>query len=401
MTRRRLTILGATGSVGTSTLDLVSAESDRFEIDTLTANRDVEGLARLAITHKALHAVVADEACYDALKVALSGHDITVAAGRAALCEAATRPVDMVVAAIVGVAGLAPALAAARTQPMVALANKESLVCAGSLFMRDVGENATVLVPVDSEHSALLQALGGPAIGGAPDLTHVSKLVITASGGPFRTLSAGELARVTPQQALAHPVWSMGSKISIDSASLMNKALELIEAKYLFGIDSARLDVLVHPQSIIHGLVHYRDGSVVAQMANPDMKVPIALALAWPQRMDAQVDPLDLAALGSLTFEQPDRRRFPALGLARQLLEADGGCSAVVNGANELAVDRFLAGAIGFTDIVAICEATLDSMAGGPLGDPQSLDDAMALDAEARRKAGELAARPARSMFAG
>ncbi|MCB1482638.1 MAG: 1-deoxy-D-xylulose-5-phosphate reductoisomerase [Rhodobiaceae bacterium] len=385
MTHRRITILGATGSVGGSTLDLVGGHEDRFSIDTLTAHRDVGGLAGLARKYRARHAVIADASLKEDLVAALAGSGITAEAGPEALCEAAMRPVDLVMAAIVGVAGLAPTLAAVRSQPVVALANKETLVCAGAFFMNEVARSGTLLLPVDSEHSALLQALGGPAFMEKPDFTAVEELVITGSGGPFRTLPEDDLERVTPQQAVAHPVWSMGSKISVDSATLMNKALELIEAKHLFSIHDARLKVLIHPQSIIHGLVRFKDGSVVAQMAQPDMRVPIAMALAWPERIMTRAATLDLAELASLTFERPDEARFPALRLARELLSAPGGGAAIANAANEYAVDAFLAGRIRFTDIVRICEETLLDADGFSRPAPANLEEALSLDAEGRR----------------
>ncbi|MCB1477851.1 MAG: 1-deoxy-D-xylulose-5-phosphate reductoisomerase [Rhodobiaceae bacterium] len=391
MTHRRITILGATGSVGSSTLDLISGHEDRFSIDTLTAYRNVAELARLARRYRARHAVIGQASLKSELEAALAGSGISVAAGPEALCEAAMYPVDVVMAAIVGVAGLAPTLAAVRSQPVVALANKETLVCAGAFFMSEVARNGTLLVPVDSEHSALLQALGGPAFMLNPDFSTVEELVITGSGGPFRTMKAGDLQRVTPQQAVAHPVWSMGAKISVDSATLMNKTLEIIEAKHLFSIDEKCLNILIHPQSIVHGLVRFKDGSVVAQMAQPDMRVPISVALAWPDRIATPAAALDLAKLASLTFEAPDEDRFPALRLARELLSAPGGGAAIANAANEFAVDAFLNGRIAFTDIVRICEETLLKADGFSRPAPASLEEALSLDDEARGIASELA----------
>lgn len=395
MTMRSLSILGATGSVGTTTLDLVSHHDGRFAVDTLTANTDVAGLVQLAILHRARHAVIADPDLYQDLKDALAGTDTSAAAGSDALCEAARRPVDLLMAAIVGIAGLAPTVTAIQSQKCVALANKETLVSAGSFVMSEVRRCGTLLIPVDSEHSALLQALGGAAFLDNPDYAQVDDLVITASGGPFREMPLHELQNVTRQQALAHPVWSMGAKISIDSATMMNKALELIEARHLFAIAPDRLRVLVHPQSIIHGLVRFCDGSVVAQMAQPDMQVPIALALAWPERIETQAPRLDLADLGHLTFEPPDEVRFPALRLAREVMACDNAAATILNGANEYAVAAYLAGQGAFHDIVGLCEATLDALDGTNIGAPASVSDALELDARARSVAKELAARPA------
>ncbi|MCB1473132.1 MAG: 1-deoxy-D-xylulose-5-phosphate reductoisomerase [Rhodobiaceae bacterium] len=385
MSARAITVLGATGSVGSSTLDLVARGGERFTVDTLTAHRDAEGLARLVRLHRARHAVIADESCLGELKALLAGTGTSVAAGPQALCEAAERPVDLLMAAIVGVAGLAPTLAAIRTQRIVALANKETLVCAGALMMGEARRCGTALISVDSEHSALAQALGGPAFLANPDFSDVEELIITASGGPFRALPTPDLKRVTREQALAHPVWSMGAKISIDSATLMNKALELVEARHLFAVSPEQLKVLVHPQSIVHGLVRYRDGSVVAQMAQPDMRIPISQALAWPGRIETPAARLDLAALGQLTFEAPDEARFPALRLARDMLAGDGGAAAIVNAANEYAVSEFLAGRIAFPDIVDTCIATLDAMGEAGVAAPSSLEEALEIDAQARR----------------
>ncbi len=389
---RTISVFGATGSVGASTLDLVRRADGAMRIDTLTANTSVNDLAALAREFDAHHVVIGDAASYGALKDALSNTGTTIAAGAEALCEAAQRPVDLVMAAIVGAAGLAPTIAAVRNQPLVALANKETLVCAGAFVIAEAARCRCLLIPVDSEHSALLQALGGPAFLENRDLSQVAELIITASGGPFLDLGAAELARVTPEQAVAHPTWSMGAKISVDSATLMNKALELIEAKHLFSVPAGRLRAVVHPQSIIHGLVRYRDGSVVAQMANPDMRAPIAFALGWPDRTPTPVKPLDLAEIGTLSFHEPDTERFPAMRLARQILESDGGAATICNAANEVAVAAFLDRRIGFADIVAIVERTVAELDGFAVPAPAGLEDAEALDTEARGVAARFAA---------
>ncbi len=376
---RRISVLGATGSIGQSTLDLVARHSERFEIDALTANSDAKSLATLAVRHKARIAVVADPKAYGELEDALLGTGIIAAAGADALAEAAARPVDCVVAAIVGAAGLVPTLAAVRQGRRVALANKECLVTAGDLFMKEVAVSGTELLPVDSEHSAAFQAIGASA----PDA--IEQITLTASGGPFRDWDMERLKAATPEQALRHPNWSMGAKISIDSATLMNKGLELIEAYHLFPVSAEQLSCVVHPQSIVHCLVAYRDGSVLAQMSAPDMRTPIALALSWPQRIDAPTERLDFAKLGSLSFEAPDVIRFPALALARQALQAGGGAPVVLNAANEEAVRAFLDQQIGFLDIARIVGDTLEASQGrGLMGSALSLDDIVAIDSEAR-----------------
>ena len=375
---RRISVLGATGSIGENTLDLVGRDPASFTVVALTGGRNAARLAELAVKHRAELAVVADETCYAELRARLSGTGIEAAAGEDALVEAASRPADWVMAAIVGAAGLKPTLAAVRQGTCTALANKECLVSAGPIFMREVARYQTALLPVDSEHSAAMQVMAG----GAPE--SIERICLTASGGPFRSWSLADMASVTPKQALAHPNWSMGPKVTINSATLMNKALELIEAHHLFSVPAERLSVLIHPQSIVHCLVHYRDGSVLAQMSCPDMRTPIAYSLAWPNRMQAPTARLDLASLGALSFEAPDEERFPALRLARQVLAAGGGSSTVLNAANEVAVQAFLDGRIGFLGIAALVEATLDRSAHISAPSPDSVDEVLAIDAEAR-----------------
>ncbi|MGD9784962.1 MAG: 1-deoxy-D-xylulose-5-phosphate reductoisomerase [Hyphomicrobiaceae bacterium] len=378
----RLVVLGATGSIGRSTLDLVRRERHRFEVVALTANADAEQLASLAAEFGAKRAVVADASAYGRLKSALAGSAIVAAAGTAALVEAATMPADCVVAAIVGAAGLAPTLAGVRQGCRVALANKECLVAAGDLFMREVASSGAELLPVDSEHSAAFQALG------ASSRETIETITLTASGGPFRTWDKARLAAATPAEALRHPNWSMGSKITIDSATMMNKGLELIEAFHLFPVGEHQLKVVVHPQSIVHCLVGYRDGSVLAQLSSPDMRTPIALALAWPDRMAAPTRRLDLAEIGALTFEAPDEERFPALAIARAALRRGGVAPAVLNAANEIAVEAFLAGRIGFLDIAGTVAKSLDAAeARGLIGPAGDLDSVLAIDGEARHLA--------------
>ncbi|MCB1522378.1 MAG: 1-deoxy-D-xylulose-5-phosphate reductoisomerase [Hyphomicrobiaceae bacterium] len=381
----RLSILGATGSIGTSTLDLVARDADAYDIEAVTANCDAGRLADIAIRHRARIAVVADPTAYRELADRLAGTGIAAAAGPEALVEAAARPVDCVVAAIVGAAGLSPTIAAVRQGCRVALANKECLVTAGDLFMREVVASGAELLPVDSEHSAAFQAIG------ASDLDAIEQITLTASGGPFRTWSLEQLAAATPGQALKHPNWSMGAKISIDSATMMNKGLELIEAFHLFPVGVARLGMVVHPQSIVHCLVSYRDGSVLAQMSSPDMRTPIALALAWPRRMQAPTERLDLARVGSLTFEAADEVRFPAIAVARQALAAGGSAPAVLNAANEIAVEAFLGGRIGFLDIAATVAKCLEAAdRRGLLAPAPDLGTVLAIDGEARQMARSL-----------
>jgi 1-deoxy-D-xylulose-5-phosphate reductoisomerase len=383
MAPRTVSVFGATGSVGQSTLDLVGRDPDAFEVLALTANGDAEGLARAAITHRARLAVIADERRYADLKAALAGTGIEAAAGEGALIEAAERGADWTMAAIVGCAGLAPTLAAVRQGRTVALANKEALVSAGSIMMAAVTQSGATLLPVDSEHNAIFQCL---ASGG---IDEVARIILTASGGPFRTFTREQMGLVTPAQALKHPNWSMGRKISIDSATMMNKGLELIEAYHLFPVGLEKLSILVHPQSVIHSMVEYRDRSTIAQLGCPDMRVPIASALAWPARMETPCQPLDLVAVGRLDFEAPDDVRFPALRLARMAIETGGSAPIVLNAANEIAVEAFLDGRIGFLDIGRIVE---DVLARSNLGPAATIDDVWAIDLSARQLAERLAA---------
>ena len=388
LTRRRLTILGATGSIGKSTLDLVERNKDAFEIVALTAQSNVSALADAARRTQARLAVIGDKSRYAELQSALAGTPTRTAAGPEAVVAAAAEPADCVMAAIVGAAGLEPTFEAARQGRRLALANKECLVSAGEVFMSAVAAAGTELLPVDSEHSAALQALAGAA----PE--SIEQIILTASGGPFRTWSHEALARATPEEALRHPNWSMGAKISIDSATLMNKGLELIEAFHLFPVKVEQLGVVVHPQSIVHCLVSFADGSVIAQMANPDMRTPIALALSWPQRMTAPTRRLDLAAVGTLNFEAPDESRFPALTIARDALARAGTAPAILSAANEVAVEAFLARRIGFLAIARTVGETLEAAERqGFIKPVGALCDVLAADAEGRRLAHSLLAR--------
>lgn len=375
---RSVTILGSTGSVGTQTVDLVSRDPERFPVEALTANRNVTLLAQQARQLNARLAVVADPAAYAELKSLLSGTGIEVAAGSEAVAAAAERPADWVMAAIVGAAGLEPTLAAVRRGAIVAFANKEVLVCAGALMMEEVKAHGATLLPVDSEHSAIYQVFDF-------DRTDsVARLILTASGGPFRTRDRAFMAAATREQAVAHPTWDMGAKISVDSATMMNKGLELIEAHFLFGIPEERIDVLVHPQSVIHSLVEYVDGSVLAQLGTPDMRTPIAYALGWPARIATPAERLDLVKAATLTFEAPDPVRFPALRLARAALQSGGGAPTILSAANEVAVQAFLDRRIGFLDIERIVEETLTALPHRPLRDLAAVREA---DADARRDA--------------
>jgi len=372
---RRISLLGATGSIGASTVDLLRRARDRYRLEAVTALRNGAALAALARELGARVAVVADSSGYRDLADALAGTGIEAAAGAEALVEAAQRPADLVFAAITGAAGLRPTLAAIERGAAVALANKESLVCAGALFMRRAAACGATVLPVDSEHNAVFQALG------AGRREDVRRIIVTASGGPFRDWTREAMAAATPQQALRHPIWSMGAKITIDSATMMNKGLEVIEAHHLFGLGSAEIDVVVHPQSIVHGLVEYRDGSLVAQLGAPDMRIPIAHCLAWPQRIADAAPRLDLARIATLTFETPDPLRFPALGLARAALEAGGAAPTVLNAANEVAVAEFLAGRLGFMGIPALVERSLAAAdQRGLLAEPDSVEAALAID---------------------
>lgn len=374
---KRLTILGATGSVGSSTLDLVARNPNRFKVAGLAAGKDWARLAELARTFSPDRVVIADEGAYAPLKEALADRPgIEVSAGAAALVALAGAPADLVVAAIVGAAGLPPTLAAIEAGIPVALANKEALVCAGGLMTAAARRTGAVLLPIDSEHNAIFQVL--------ESRERVSRIVLTASGGPFRSWSSARMATVTPAEAVKHPTWSMGAKISVDSATLMNKGLELIEAYHLFGVRPDQLGVLVHPQSLVHGLVEYIDGSVLAQLGPADMRVPIAHALAWPERIATPVERLDLARIGRLEFEEADRKRFPALALAEAAL-AEGGCRpCILNAANEEAVAAFLAGRIGFLDIASVVAETLSAI---PARCPETLDDVAEADRKARDQA--------------
>jgi 1-deoxy-D-xylulose-5-phosphate reductoisomerase len=373
---RRITILGATGTIGQNTLKIIAAHPGRFTVDTLAARENADFLASQALASGARRAVIADPAHYPALKARLSGTGIEAASGDAALCEAAAGDADIVMSAIVGAAGLRPTLAAIRSGKTVALANKESLVCAGELLMQECRKHGATLIPVDSEHNAIFQLF---------DTAHperVAKITITASGGPFRDWPLEQMRGATPEQATRHPNWNMGAKISVDSATLMNKGLELIEAYRLFPMPTGHIDVLIHPQSIVHCLVQMLDGSVLAQLSNPDMCTPIACALAWPERITAPVKPLDLADTGSLQFARPDLERFPALGLAHSALRAGASAPTVLNAANEIAVARFLSGRLGFLDIAKIVERTLETVENTVIN---SLEDVIAIDADARR----------------
>ena len=375
---RTISILGATGSVGASTLDLIRRERDKWRVVALTANTQAEELAKLAREFSAELVVVADEGCLPQLRHALAGSQIRCAGGSAALTEAASRPADVTLAAIVGCAGLAPTMAAIEQGKTVALANKEALVSAGDVMTAAVTRHGTTLLPVDSEHNAIFQCLAGN------DLAHVRTITLTASGGPFRDWTAMQLDAATPQQAVKHPNWDMGAKISVDSATMFNKGLELIEAHHLFPIGLGKFRIVVHPQSVIHSMVEYRDGSTLAQLGPSDMRVPIASCLAWPARMDTPCAPLDLAALGQLTFRAPDEIRFPATRICREAAQAGGAAPAVLNAANEVAVAAFLAGQLPFTRIAAMVEQVLARYAPPA---PVTLADVFAIDAEARAQA--------------
>ena len=375
---RSLTLLGATGSIGASTLDLIRHNRADWQVEALTANCSAAELAVLAREFGARIAVVGDEACLPELRDALAGSGIEAAGGPQALCDAAARPADMTVAAIVGCAGLAPIMAAVANGRTIALANKEALVSAGEILKQAVADAGATLLPTDSEHNAIFQCLAGN------DIAQVRRIILTASGGPFRTLTAEQLKSVTRQQALKHPNWAMGAKITIDSATMMNKGLEFIEAHHLFPVGLANIEILVHPQSIVHSMVEYRDRSVLAQLGPSDMRVPIASCLAYPDRMETPLAPLDLAAIGQLTFEAPNEALFPATRIAREAIQAGGAAPATLNAANEIAVEAFLAGQIAFTRITAVAETVL---AGYSAAAPASLEDVLAVDAEARTRA--------------
>ena len=376
---RSISILGATGSVGASTLDLVRRNRGEWQVAALTAHSNVADLARLAREFQADVAVIADERHYEALKDALAGSGIEAAAGRKALCEAASRKVDIVMAAIVGCAGLGPVMAAIEQGTTVALANKEALVSAGEVMTAAVAKHGARLLPVDSEHNAIFQCLQGGK------MEEVRTITLTASGGPLRTWTKEQLDKATPAQAIAHPNWDMGAKISVDSATMFNKGLELIEAHHLFPVGLDRIRIVVHPQSVIHSMVEYRDGSTLAQLGPSDMRVPIASCLAWPARMETPMDPLDLAAIGQLTFHAPDEERFPATRLAREAAQAGGAAPAVLNAANEVAVAAFLAGNIPFSRIALMVERILtETELPSP---PRTLEEVLRVDEDARMRA--------------
>ena len=372
---RRLAILGATGSIGKSTLDLVEHNRERFEVTAVTAATNVEALAQIVRRTGASLAVIADERRYRDLAELLVGTNCRAAAGEEGLLEAASGDADLVIAAIVGCAGLRPVMAAVQAGRTIALANKEALVSAGAVMIDAAAAAGAAILPVDSEHNAIFQCLAGSRS------QDVSRIILTASGGPFRTASAEAIRNASPAQAVAHPNWSMGAKISVDSATLMNKGLELIEAHYLFGLPSGQLDVVIHPQSVIHSMVEFVDGSVLAQLGSPDMRIPIAYALAWPERMPTPAQRLDFAATARLDFEAPDLYRFPALRLAREALEAGGAAPAVLNAANEVAVASFLAGEIGFADISAVVQEALSSSS---YDEPVAIGDILEIDRTTR-----------------
>ena len=378
---RSITILGATGSVGASTLDLIRRNRDQWRVVALTAKRHADALAALAREFGAELAVVSDESALPELREALAGTGIEAASGEGGLVEAAARPADLTVAAIVGCAGLAPTMAAIEQGGTIALANKEALVSAGAVMTAAVARHGATLLPVDSEHNAIFQCLAGNAI------ANVRSITLTASGGPLREWPYARLRTATPAQAIDHPNWRMGAKISVDSATMMNKGLEFIEAHHLFPVGLDALRIVIHPQSVIHSMVEYRDGSTLAQLGPSDMRVPIAACLAWPGRIDTPCAPLDLAAIGELTFQAPDEERFPATRLAREAARQGGAAPIVLNAANEVAVAAFLAGQIAFTDISALVEQTLGR---DPPPPPQSLDDVLAVDALARARTAEM-----------
>lgn len=377
---RHVSILGSTGSIGCNTIDLISRNPGAYRVEALTANVNVDTLAQQAKATKAQLAVVADDRRYSALKQALAGTGVEAAAGEAAVVEAASRPADWVMAGIVGAAGLLPTLTAVRRGAVIALANKECLVCAGALVLSEVERSGATLLPVDSEHNAIFQVFD------FAQRDAIEKIILTASGGPFWQSSLDAMARATPEQAVAHPNWDMGAKISVDSATMMNKGLELIEAHHLFDMPENKIDVLVHPQSIIHSLVSYVDGSVLAQLGSPDMRTPIAYALGWPNRIEAPSPRLDLASVGKLQFEKPDAQRFPSIELARQALRDGAMAPTVLNAANEVAVAAFLDRRIGFLDIARTVGETMERLPSTPMG---SLDDVISIDSTARRLAAE------------
>ncbi|VBB69442.1 1-deoxy-D-xylulose 5-phosphate reductoisomerase [invertebrate metagenome] len=378
ITPRTVTVLGSTGSIGRSTIDLIARTPGRFRVEALAVNANVDLLAGQALALRPAFVAVADRRAYRPLRDRLQGSGIEIGAGPEAVIEAARRPAEWVGASIVGAAGLQPTLAAIRRGAVVALANKETLVCAGELIMAEVARSGATLLPVDSEHSAIFQVFD------FSQPSRVEKIILTASGGPFRRRNREAMVSITPAEAVAHPNWDMGAKISVDSATMMNKGLEIIEAHHLFRLPETQIEVLIHPQSVIHSMVAYVDGSVLAQLGSPDMRTPLAFALGWPARIPAPAPRLDLAAVATLTFEVPDPKRFPALQLARQVLRTGGAAPTIFNAANEVAVQKFLAGKIGFLDITDIVAYTLDELAPAS---PGSLDEVIAVDGQARQVA--------------
>jgi len=373
---KTISILGSTGSVGRATVDLIKRMPQTYSVDSLTANKNWQLLAEQAKILKPRYVAISKQQYYQPLKNALNGEDIFIGAGEKAIIEAGDREVDLLMAAIVGIAGLLPTISAIRRGTTVALANKECLVSSGEIFIREASDAQAKLIPVDSEHNAIFQVFE------AHNKAKLDRLILTASGGPFRNCTIDEMKGKNPQEALAHPNWDMGPKISIDSATMMNKGLEIIEAHYLFNVEESLIDVVIHPQSIVHSLVSYLDGSVLAQLADPDMKIPIAYALSWPKRMDATIPRLDLLKIGSLEFFKPDTKKFPALNLARESINLGGSSNLVLNAANEVAVAGFLAGKIKFTDIVATVEKVLDKNVETA---PKSIEEVIFMDAEIRK----------------
>ncbi len=382
LTPKSITILGSTGSVGSNTVELIENNPNYFTVEALTANRNVDLLINQALRLKPKKAVIADTIGYNKLKIALTGTGINVSSGEDAVIEAAEQPTDLVMASIVGAAGLKPSLAAVRRGATICLANKECLVSAGDVFIREVKKSGSILLPVDSEHSAIFQVFD------FENIEKIHRIILTASGGPFLEFTQNQMKDVTPEEAIAHPNWDMGAKISVDSATMMNKGLELIEAFHLFPVTSDQIEILIHPQSVIHSMVDYVDGSVLAQLGTPDMQTPIAYALAWPKRMNTSTERLELHKISSLTFQKPDPKIFPALSLARQALDTGGSAPTILNAANEVAVDNFLSKRIGFLDIARIVSETLNSVSVGKL---ENLDDVALADKEARKVAEEFA----------
>ena len=373
---KTISILGSTGSVGRATVDLIKRMPQTYSVDSLTANKNWQLLAEQAKILKPRYVAISKQQYYQPLKNALNGEDIFIGAGEKAIIEAGDREVDLLMAAIVGIAGLLPTISAIRRGTTVALANKECLVSSGEIFIREASDAQAKLIPVDSEHNAIFQVFE------AHNKAKLDRLILTASGGPFRNCTIDEMKGKSPKEALAHPNWDMGPKISIDSATMMNKGLEIIEAHYLFNVEESLIDVVIHPQSIVHSLVSYLDGSVLAQLADPDMKIPIAYALSWPKRMDATIPRLDLLKIGSLEFFKPDTKKFPALNLARESINLGGSSNLVLNAANEVAVAGFLAGKIKFTDIVATVEKVLDKNVETA---PKSIEEVIFMDTEIRK----------------